>query len=327
MRAVVTLCCILSVSSASAQTTAGGSIRGYVEDEQKAVLPGVAITAVSPSAPRPYTTMTDGGGYYRLLELPPGVYSVSAELQGFAKTVREKVDVRAGLNLALDFEMKIGNVAETIDVKADAPLLESKSAVQGINISGEFQRSVPLAGRRDWADFMLLTPGVVSVDSERGGTYYLHGGDFSSNVFQVDGAEVTSVQQSLNRYFAVSIDALQDVQIKTGAVDASAPLGLGAVVNVVTVSGTNQLRAAASTQLQPTRWNGDNTPGGTSTIVQLFQSDFSVGAPIRRDHWWGFGAYRRLDRSVGISRTASGLALLKQLAPAFQPFNNDTKAK
>ena len=103
-------------STALAQTV--GSIRGYVHDEQGGALPGVAITASSPAAATPVTTVTDDHGYYRLLNVLPGIYSVAAELQGFSKFIRENVEMRAGLNVGVDIMLKIGALNETINVKA-----------------------------------------------------------------------------------------------------------------------------------------------------------------------------------------------------------------
>src|SRR5215831_2748082 len=106
---------MISASVSFAQTTEG-SIRGHLRDEQGAALPGVIVTATSPAAATPFTAVTDPEGYYRLLNLPPGEYSVSAELQGFAKFIRENLVMRAGLNLDVDIMLRIGNLTETIDV-------------------------------------------------------------------------------------------------------------------------------------------------------------------------------------------------------------------
>ena len=149
------------------------------------------ITAVSSTAPAPFTVVSDREGYYRLRELPPGEYELAAERSGFARFVRADIAVRAGLNLAVDIDMVLGSQTETIAVKADTPMLESSSAVQAINIDGEFQRGLPLTNRRDWADSLGLAPGVISTQNPAGKVfYYLHGADFRSLVMQVDGADL-----------------------------------------------------------------------------------------------------------------------------------------
>src|SRR5215831_16739029 len=166
-----------------AQTMAGGSIRGYVKDEQGAVLPGVTISAVSGEASGTHLAVSDEAGFYRLLDLPPANYTVIAELQGFARFEWANIIVRGGLNLGVDIVMKVGAVAEVIEVRAETPMLESSSAVQAVNITGDFQRRLPIAPLRQWMDFMNLSPGVVNDQgSAIGSGFYVHGADFTSNV-------------------------------------------------------------------------------------------------------------------------------------------------
>ena len=128
----------------------------------------------------PYAAVTDKDGHYRILELPPGEYQLAAARDGFANFVRPGIVARAGLTLNVDIEMVLGNQTETTTVRAETPMLESSSAVQAINIAGELQRHVPLTTRRDWADSLLLVPGVITTQSGTGKVfYYLHGADFS----------------------------------------------------------------------------------------------------------------------------------------------------
>src|SRR5262249_15690509 len=149
---------------AQSSSSTGGSIRGYVKDEQEAVLRGVTLSATSADAPGDHVASTDDGGYYRLLDLPPGTYTIRASLDGFATWVRENVAVRAGLNLTVPVMMKLGGREETVQVSAETPLLESRSAVQAVNVSGDLQRSLPLSSARNWSDFLDLVPGVASVE-------------------------------------------------------------------------------------------------------------------------------------------------------------------
>src|SRR3981081_859708 len=103
----LTILTMVTGADAFAQTTEG-SIRGYVRDEQSGALPGVTVTATSPSSPRPQGAASDAAAVFRLLTLPPVASTVSAELQGFTKFVRPNVVVHAGLNLSVDVTMKIG---------------------------------------------------------------------------------------------------------------------------------------------------------------------------------------------------------------------------
>jgi len=318
----------LGLSSPAFAQSSAGSIRGIVADEQGAVLPGVTLTAVSPAAPGSRTAVSDETGYYRLLDLLPGTYTVTVELQGFARVSREDVVVRAGLNLGLNIVMKVGALTALVQVKADTPMLEVEKPVQAVNISGEFQRRLPLNPRRDWSDFLELTPGVASTPlgaSNGSYNYSLRGGTQDGHVFQLDGADIGSFRQSLNSYTSMSAEAFSDVQVKTSGVDAATPLGVGVVVNIATNSGTNKLNGAVGASYTPQRWNGNNLAGGTPAISKLFQPDLAVGGPILKDRLWFFGSYRYTHRDTGVARTAAQLAVLQGLKPGFEAFGNENR--
>lgn len=332
----LTLTALMSITSAltagaAGQVSTGGAVRGHVTDQQGAVLPGVTITATSPSAPAPHTTVTGPDGVYRLIDLPPGDYVLTAEMESFSKAVRENVRVRAGLNLGVDFTLEVGARTETIVVRVDTPLLDVERATQAVNISGDLQRHLPLSARRDYGDFLELTPGVSGriVNGGAGGqVYMLRGSEVGSHVIQVDGADMNSFTQGLvNDFMALSTEALEDVQIKTGAVDAASPLGVGAIVNIATPSGTNTYKGATGAVYTARRWNGNNNPSGTPSISTLFQPDAALGGPILRDRAWFFGALRYLRRENGISRTPTELANLRALSPGFEPFDNHIRAR
>src|SRR5688572_1930852 len=122
---VAALAACVSSLPALGQTSANGSIRGYVRDATGAVLPDTTITAAGPAAPTPFTVASDNQGYYRLLELPPGEYELTAQRDGFARFVRPGIVARAGLNLSVDIDLAVGTRAETTTVRAETPMLES----------------------------------------------------------------------------------------------------------------------------------------------------------------------------------------------------------
>jgi TonB-dependent receptor-like protein len=203
--------------------------------------------------------------------------------------------------------------------------------VQSVNISGELQRALPLSSRKDFSDFLEVTPGVTArtFDQGSGGqVYMLRGSEIENHVVQVDGADMGSFRQGwAGLYVGLSNESIDDTQIKTGGVDASAPLGVGVVINIATPSGTNQIKGSASLSYQAKGWNGNNAAaGGKSAFVRVFQPDLSLGGPIVRDRLFFFGSFRYADREVGISRTPDQLRGLS-VDPAFTPFNNGGKGK
>jgi hypothetical protein len=318
--AVLLLALSLS-STANSQTSPEGSIRGIVRDAQGAVLSGVKMTATSPDVQESYTAVTDGTGTYRLVNVSPGTYAVKAQLDGFRTAVRQNLYVRAGLNLGLDLTMEVGDVAEAVTIAAESPMLETRTAVTALNVNGELQRALPLSTRQQWYDFMRVVPGTIANENIRRTTFAVSGSNFDQHVIQIDGADVSAGAQSSLTYLMGSPSILADVQIKTGGVDASAPLGEGAVINAVTRSGTNEVKGNASVATQLRRWNSNNVAGGTTSAYSIVQPEAAMGGPLWHDKSWLFGSYRYMTIDSGISRTAAQLNVLETLQPAFEPFD------
>ncbi len=137
-------------------------------------------------------------------------------------------------------------------------------------------------------------------------------------------------------------DMIEDVQVKTGGVDAASPISTGLVINVVTPRGGNRFSGSVGYAFQPMQWNGDNAPtegnfAGTPTTQKVSQLDASLGGPIVRDKAWFFGSFRLADLANGISRSPQQLAILESFSgmplgggrgslPDFEPFDNVTES-
>src|SRR5262245_250108 len=252
---------LLASIDASAQT-GDGSVRGYVKDEQGAVLPGVTVTATSPALIRPVTSVTDAAGYYRLLNLPPGTYAVSAELQGFSTGRREGIGMRAGLTLTIDIDLKIGNLAETVTVSGESPMIETNRPTSVINIEGELLRAAPITSRRLFSDALDMAPGIGSRNVDDGvgrRAYYFRGSHIYAHAFQLEGAPASAYIDSAAHSMGMGGDTVQDVEVKLGGVDASAPTSTGVVMNVVTPSGGNTLKGSVAYPYPPLASNSGNT--------------------------------------------------------------------
>src|SRR2546428_3540558 len=181
---------LLPATLAHAQT-GDGSLRGYVRDEQGAVLPGVTVTATSPALLAPVVAVTDNGGYYRALNLPPGTYTLTAELVGFATYRREDIVMRAGTTFSIDMQMKVGTLAETITVKGESPMIETSKPTSILNIDGNLVRAAPVTSRRLFSDVLDMAPGVGSRNVDDGvgrRAYYFHGSHIYAPAFQLEGA-------------------------------------------------------------------------------------------------------------------------------------------
>jgi hypothetical protein len=318
--------------AAAAVAQDDGSLRGYITDDTGAALPGVTVTAASNvliGGSR--TAVTDGSGYYRLINLPPGDYTLTAELASFAIYRREGIVVRPGVTLSVDIGMQLSSVQETITVTAETPMLDIARPSNVLNIEGEFMQDMPIQSRRNWSDFLELTPGVNARPFDDGSgrmVYFGHATEHFAHVSQLDGMTFGGYQDFQLTYMGLPADAIEDNSVKTGGVDASNPTGTGLVINLVTKSGGNNFSGSAAYTLQPFSWNGDNTGevGGLPTTSKVNQLDFTFGGPIRQDKVWFFGALRYADLEAGISRTENNVRDLEAFFPGFDFFNNITES-
>ena len=325
-KCLVTVLVVSFVMTSSVYAQTDGSLRGYIKDEQGAVLPGVAVTATSPALLAPVSGVTDAGGYYRLLNLPPGTYVITAELAGFTTYRREGIVMRAGTTFAVDVEMKLGNVAETITVSGDSPMIEVGRPTSVMNIEGELLRAAPITSRRLFSDALDMAPGIGSRNVDDGvgrRAYYFRGSHIYAHAFQLEGAPASAYIDSAAHSMGMGGDTVQDVEIKLGGADASTPLSTGVVMNIVTPRGQNQYKGSIGYSFQPLDWNGDNTqggaaPGGLPTFQSVNQWDASLGGRILRDKIWFFGTYRYADLENGISRTPLDLSYLDGLQAGFR---------
>ena len=327
-------------TAASAQVVLGG-LRGAVVDAQGLTLPGVTVTATAPEMLGPQTGVTNESGEYRLFNLPPGTFTLTAELTGFATFRREGILIRTGSTFQVDITMQLSTLQETVTVTGDSPMIEVDKASNVLNIDGEFQRLMPIQARRNYSDFLELTPGVISRGFDDGSgrqVYFGHATEHFAHVLQLDGTIATNYHDAQLTYVSMGADMVADTQVKTGGVDAASPMGTGLVMNVITKSGGNVFKGSAAFAYQPYDWNGNNVDncseapgckpgsGGTPTTAYVRQFDGAFGGPLMKDKVWFFGALRRALSSSGISRTAAEVARLEAYPDSVGLFDNDSES-
>ncbi len=320
---------ILLVSLASPAPVAGqagdGSLRGIVQDAQGAAVPGVTITATSPTLITPSVTVSESDGSYRLVNLPPGTYALEAELPGFSTFRREGLLLRAGANFQVDITMGLGTLQETITVTGDSPMLEVSRPSTVLNIDADFQKQVPVVEGKYWSDFLMMAPGVISRPHNDGSgrqNYFGNAVEHRDAVTLMEGLYAGNYNDfNINRT-ALSSEAIQDTEIKAGGVDAASPMGYGLVINMISKSGGNQFRGNVGAQYQPIEWNANNVGSGTPATRQVHQYDFSFGGPVKRDTTWFFGAFRYTDNTSGTGRSPELVAIHRSLFPDGELGNN-----
>src|SRR6195952_5767742 len=243
-----------------AQTSADGTIHGHVTDSSGAALVGTNIVAHSSAVGGTFKASSDNEGNYRLTDLPAGTdYVVEAETQGFEKFLRIGLVVRAGLNVTVDINLNVGSQSQTVQVSGDAPVIDTQSAEQAVNLSGELLRNIPITGRNDWSDSLQITPGIISAssDAQGGQTYFLRGSENENHATLLDGMDIGSFEQNWpSNGISIANESLGDIQIKTGANDASSPAAMGMVINLATPTGRDKFHGSFLYLLGPASLNG-----------------------------------------------------------------------
>jgi outer membrane receptor protein involved in Fe transport len=278
-----------------------GTISGRVLDAQDLPVPGATVAVTGPQGSRSATT--DAGGRYSVPFLTPGTYSLRVELQGFRPFARENISVSIGQTLTITARMEVGGLAETVSVVGAAPMIDVTSTTTGSILTSDLFEKMP-SGRR-MSDTLYMAPGVQSSGSAGSANPSISGSSGLDNQYVVDGANVTNQGYgALGSYSTVfgslgnatPFDFIQEVQVKTGGYEAEFGSATGGVVNVVTKSGSNQLRGSAFAYDRPTKTEGEftqvNSPNGTLNTTGTHTGDFGAegGLPIVKDHIFFFGA-------------------------------------
>jgi hypothetical protein len=236
---------VLATSAVFSQTTTA-SLVGTVSDASGAVISNAKVEAKAVATNQVRDVTTDGEGNYILTNLPIGQYQVSVSAQGFRTEVSEGLILQVGQRARLDITLQTGNVVETVNVTAQAPVVNSEDAVFGDVIENRRVVELPLNGR-NFNTLALLTPniqngipgGATLQNFLAGGiAIWAHGNRDTDNEWNLDGATMNVGFYNWNS-FNPSIDAIQEFKIQTGTFPAEFGFQAGANVNIVTKSGTN----------------------------------------------------------------------------------------
>ena len=290
----------VAVAPASAQATTG-EITGRVEDAAGSIVPAVTVTALNTETGFARSTLTNAEGTYVLTSLPPGRYAVSAELTGFKKAVRENVIVAVGTRQTLPIRLEIGAISESVAVSADAPLVETtRSELSGVVTSGDIANLPAL--NRTFANLAMTMPearpaGGFDPTKTRVGNFAMNGGDGRQLDVNVDGGDnKDNVVGSLLQNFAY--EGIQEFQVLQHRWSAESGRAVGGVVNVISKSGTNNLRGSGFGTFRNDSLVAKDffqNRGATKPDFERWEYGGSVGGPIRRDNLFFFGALERFD--------------------------------
>jgi outer membrane receptor protein involved in Fe transport len=295
-------CLLLAATAAFPQSQATtGNIEGRVTDPNGAAVPTVTITATNQETSLAKSTNADEGGNYRLLFLPPGKYRVTTTgAQGFAGADFGNVIVTVGGRTPLDIQLKVGGTTTMVDVAAEGQIVETSRSAVSSTVNERAIQNLPVNGR-NFLDFATLTPSVVR-DPTRAGDLAVGGQKGTLNSLQVDGVDNnnTFFGQSFGRTgtrppYQFSEESVQEFQVNQNGFSAEFGRAGGAVINVVTKSGTNQWHGSAFEYFRDESLNS-NTPiltarGAKRPKLQINQFGGTLGGPIKKDRAFFFAAF------------------------------------
>jgi outer membrane receptor protein involved in Fe transport len=295
---------LLAVYSTPAQAQTA-SVTGRITDGSGAVIPGATVTIRNVATALERTTSTNDAGYYTFSLLPPGGYQMRVESQGFKVSTRSglifEVDQRAELNFALE----IGQLTEQIEVSANVAQLNTVEASRGQVIENRRIVDMPLNGR-NYNQLALLSAGTVQpLAGARMEGFSVNGMRVSQNNFQLDGVDNNGIElagaQRRSEMVQPSIDAIQEFKVQTNAYSAEYGRAMGAVVNVTTKSGSNDIHGTAFEFLRNEKLDAKNffdDPTRPKPPFKRNQYGFTLGGPIYipkvldgRNRFFFFGDY------------------------------------
>ena len=307
-----TICLVVAISLLvpallSAQGT-GGRILGRVADPTGAVLGAVKVTAINEATGVARDAQTSDSGDYVFPTFPSERYTLNFELAGFKKGVHKSIALDVNQVITLNMTMQLGTAQEVVDVTSEAPLVDTTSTQLGAVVNNRSVNELPL-NARDTYQFLQLQPGVQSQLGSSGSTFYgsgdagavsVNGGRGRANNFSVNGGDANDQFANLPT-IQPTPDAIDEFRVISNTFDAEYGRNSGAVVNVITKSGTNQWHGDVYEYFRNTVLNGQ---GYFNTIKpQENQNQFggTFGGPIRKDRTFFFVSYEGRRVRQGIS--------------------------
>ncbi len=291
---------VILPASAYAQAT----LAGIVRDPSGAVLPGVTVEASSPALiEKARSAITDGSGQYQIVDLRPGTYSVTFSLSGFSSVKRDALEVSGAGVITVNADMKVGNVAETVNVSGEAPVVDTQSTKRQAVLENKTINELPVA--RGYGAILAAVPtlqgaGASSSSSVNPSFFTAHGGPGNEGTVQLDGLNVGAAFNgggvSGNAY---DVANSQEMQISISGNLGDAETG-GPILNIVPMTGGNQFKGTffgtgAGSWAQGNNVDAELKAQGVQEaagLIKLWDISGAGGGPIKRDKLWFFANVR-----------------------------------
>jgi Carboxypeptidase regulatory-like domain len=314
------LCC--SPAARAWAQVADATIEVAAVDESGAALPGVTVTVSRPDTGLQHSVVTDSIGVARAVALPPGSYTVKIELAGFATIVEERLVLRVGQTARLSVTMKVAQVAETVNVIGQSPLVDVFKTDSSTNIVPEQIEALPVQDR-DFQRLAFLTPGV---QRERGGNRFIGNGpvvgaagNASQATIMVDGVDFTDPVLGLARA-RFSQDAISEFRVIANRFDSEIGGSAGGALSIVTKSGTNDVRGSAFGFFRDKSLKSKGALDLQKNDYSRQQWGATLGGPFVKDRTHYFASFEQINEDA-IQLFRPGGAFTSQAADLPFPLN------
>jgi hypothetical protein len=292
------------------------TLSGRVTDTSGAVIPSARIVVTNVNTNVSYPTDSNPDGLFNLPSLPPGTYQISVVKQGFQSLVRGPVELTVAEQVAIDFQLQVGVMAQTVTVQAGAPLVDTQATHMGGLVEEHEISNLPLNGR-NYINLTLLQPGVTTAATVVGGVFTgtwfsSNGAPIRSNNFLLDGAIMQDINGGSTSNWAgrtLGLDGIQEYRVLTNSVPAEYGLTMGSQTVMASRSGTNTFHGSAFEYLRNSALDAANyfdKPLAANNFERLppyrrndFGGDF--GGPIRKDKTFFYANYEGLREQLGVT--------------------------
>src|SRR5262245_31370372 len=343
MRHIFLVSLALAALSSSAFSQSTATLQGSVTDQSGAVVSGAKVTVRTQATRAERIAQTDSDGNYQVAALPPGVYRVEAQAQGFGSQTASDLTLEVGRIVVQNFQLKVGDMNQRVEVTADSQTVESSTITVGQVINQKTVQEIPLNGRH-FVDLGLLIPGSVTPPQNGFLTAPLRGqGSFAFNTagnredtvnFMINGVNLNDMVQN-QITFQPSINTVQEFKVDNSTFSAEYGRNSGAIVNIATRSGTNNFHGEAFEFLRNEALDARNFFDARKPPFKRNQFGAALGGPVIKDNTFFFFSYEGLRQRQGLTVNSNVLtdaqrnsvndAVIKQLVALLSHATSVTK--
>ena len=277
-RILISVVSILLATGAYAQTPTG-SLVGRITDSSRSDIVGATVRVQSAATNDIRTAQTGAGGEYTISNLAPGVYSVSIEKEGFKRLHESGLVLQVQQTARLDAQLEIGAISQSVEIKADAPLLNTENASRGEVIAPAELTQMPLNGR-DFNDLAFMAPGVQAAEQgSKGSPYVVNGARADASNVVVDGFNNQNARDA-GAQARPPLEGLQEFKVQTSGYSAEYGRLAGGVISMVLKSGGNQFHGAVFEYLRNDAMDARNFFDGAKSKLRRNQLGASATGPV-----------------------------------------------